>query len=89
VSRWLPVPDGAQLRRDLRQVRRLIESGAALTPEARLQPGFRVRVRSGPLLGLHGVVIKRLDQERLLVSVNFLNQGASLLVEDFQLERLD
>jgi transcriptional antiterminator RfaH len=89
ISHWVPVPDGAELTRDLRQVRRLIDSGLPLTPEDRLVPGMRVRVRSGPLQGVEGTVVQRANQKRLVVAVNFLAQGASLLLEDFQLERID
>jgi len=88
VSRWLQVPDGVALTRDLRQIQQLIESGAPLTPEARLEPGTPVRIRSGPLAGIEGVILKRPGPTRLFVSVNFLQQGASLSVEDFQVERL-
>jgi len=89
ISRWLPVGDGQELTHDLRQVRRLIDSGAPLTPEARLDPGARVRVRCGPLAGMEGKVIRRSGEVRLLVAVNFLKQGASLLLEDHQVEPLD
>ncbi len=89
VSRCLRVWDGVQLTRDLRHIHRLIELGAPLTPEARLEPGVRVRVRSGPLAGIEGVVIKRAGATRLQIAVNFLQQGASLLLEDIEAERLD
>ncbi len=89
VSRWLVVPDPETLTRDLRQIRRLIESGAPLTPETRLERGMRVRVRSGPLAGLEGTVIRRAKATRLLVAVDFLQKGASALLEDCQLERID
>ena len=49
VSRWLSVPDGMKLIQDLRQIRQLIAAGAPLTPEAQLEPGMPVRIRSGPL----------------------------------------
>src|SRR5207302_117666 len=75
VSRWLPVPDGKELTADLRQIRRLIDKGSPLTAEARLEPGMRVRIRTGPLAGLEGTLIQRRDQNRLLVAVNFLQQG--------------
>jgi transcription antitermination factor NusG len=88
VSRWLPIPDGEKLTQDLRQIRRLIASAAPLTPEARLLPGTRVRVRSGPLAGIEGEIVSRRGQTRLVVAVNFLRQGASLLLEDYQVERL-
>jgi transcriptional antiterminator RfaH len=89
VSRWLAVPDATELTHDLRQIYRLLETGARVTPEAHLVPGMRVRIRTGPLKGMEGVVIKRLHQWRLVLSVNFLQQGASLQLEDWQVERLD
>jgi transcription termination factor NusG len=88
ISRWLAVADGRGLTRDLCQIRLLIDSRAPLTPEARLEAGARVRVRGGPLAGLEGTIIKRSGEVRLLVAVNFLQQGASLLLEDHQVEPL-
>ena len=66
----------------------MIDSGEPLTPEARLEPGQLVRIRSGVLVGLEGVVIRRANETRLLVAVNFLQRGASVLVDDCQLEQL-
>lgn len=89
VSRWLVPSDPPGLTRDLRQIRRLIESGEPLTPEARLRPGMRVRIRSGPFVDLEGTVIRRANRTRLVVSVNFIQQGASVFLDDCQLERID
>jgi len=89
VSRWLDVPDGRQLTYDLRQIRRLIEAGAPLTPEARLQPGQHVRIRRGPFVDLEGTIVKRHGETRLLVAVRFLQQGASMQLEDCEVEALD
>lgn len=88
VSRTLEIVDGAALVRDLAQIRRLIASEAPLLPESRLETGDPVRIRSGPLVGVEGVIIQRRGEERLLVAVEFLQQGASLLMEDFQVERI-
>jgi transcription antitermination factor NusG len=88
VSRWLSIPDERMLVDDLRAIRRLIESDRPLTPEARIEAGQAVRVRSGPLRGLEGVVVSRRGEERLLVAVRFLNQGASIEMEDVDVERL-
>jgi transcriptional antiterminator RfaH len=80
-------PSNAQsITRDLRYVRSLIESGAPLTVEARLQPGQRVRVKHGALLDIEGVIVSRRGGERLLVAVEFLQQGVSIEIDDFQLE---
>jgi len=88
ISRCLQVPDAPRLVHDLRQVRWLIESEAPLTVEARISPGRRVRVRSGSMTGLEGTVVKRRGKDWLVVAVEFLGQGASVLLEDFQVEPL-
>lgn len=88
VARWLPIPDSGMLVSDLRAIKRLIDTEKPLTPEARIEPGQPVRVRSGPLRGMEGMVLKRRGEERLLVAVRFLNQGASIELEDVDLERL-
>jgi transcriptional antiterminator RfaH len=85
----LPVPDGDQLVRDLAQLRQLIASKAPLTVESRLLPGRRVRIRSGPMLGIEGTVVSRLRETRLVLAVNFLQRGVSVEVDDFILEPLD
>ncbi len=89
VSRTLEVDDVPSLIGDLRQIRRLIRSDTPLTPEARIQPGMKVRIRKGSLAGTEGVVVKRRGGDRLLVVVRFLQQGASIQLEDFEVERID
>jgi hypothetical protein len=41
------------------------------------------------LAGVEGTVLSRRGGTRLLVAVNFLQQGASVEIEDFLLEPLD
>lgn len=86
VSRILPVSDGNGLRRDLIHLRSLIDSGIPLTVESRWIPGKRVRIKRGSLMGLEGTILRRQGQLRLLVSVDFLQQGASVAIEEFLLE---
>jgi transcriptional antiterminator RfaH len=82
----LPAPGGAARTAALAAARALADQ--PLTAEARLEAGQPVRVRSGPLLGLEGMVVKRRNEQRLVVAVRFLNQGASIELEDIDLERL-
>ena len=89
ISRVLQVEDPDQLVFDLRQLRQLIVAGAPLTVESRFGPGQRVRVRQGAFAGLEGAVLKRRGETRLLVSINFLQQGASVEIDDFLLDPLD
>jgi len=88
IARWIPVVDPRMLVDDLRAIKQLVDSDQPLSPEARLEPGQAVRVRSGPLAGIEGTVIRRRGMERLLVAVRFLNQGASIELEDVDLELL-
>jgi transcriptional antiterminator RfaH len=86
VVRLLQVNDARRLVSDLRQLRQLISSNAPLTVESRLAPGDRVRVRRGPFAGIEGTVLHRRGVTRLLVSVDFLQRGASVEIDDFLLE---
>ena len=89
ISRDLTVVDGVQLAFDLRQLRGMIECGAPVIPESHLEAGVRVRVRSGPLAGHEGIVLRRRGDTRLLVAVRFLQQGASVQIDECDLERLE
>ncbi len=87
VSELLPVEDQWQLRGDLQQLNRLIDMGAPLTIERRLEPGRRVRIRNGPMRGLEGVIThRRGGGRRLLVAVEFLRNGVSVEIDDFMVE---
>jgi transcriptional antiterminator RfaH len=88
ISRDLVVVEGAQLASDLRQLRKLIMSGLPIQPEAQLEVGARVRVRSGPLVGQEGTVLRRHGETRLLIAVRFLQQGATVQVDECDLERI-
>ncbi len=88
VSRWEEVGDGLGLTQNLAQIQRLIETGVPLAPESRLLPGDQVRVKTGSFAGFEGTVFQRKNETRLLVAVRFMQQGASVLLEDCQLEYL-
>jgi transcriptional antiterminator RfaH len=85
VVRSLAVADQPQLHHDLWQVHRLIAAGAPVTPEERLAPGDAVEVRSGPLAGLRGRIVRGASGRRFVVRVDFIQQGASVLLDDFNL----
>lgn len=89
ISRVIPVTNTQSFVEDLRQIQRLIETGAPLSPEARIESGDRVRVKSGQFAGFEGVVIRRAQQTCLIVEVRFMNQGASVALDDCQLEVIE
>jgi len=81
----LEVKDQEQLWQDLWQLNRLIATGAPITREDRLMPGDTVEIRSGPLAGLRGKVIRAATGKRFVIQVNFIQQGASVLMDGFNL----
>jgi transcriptional antiterminator RfaH len=81
----LPVAGQAELWRDLGQIHRLIASGAPVTPEERLEPGALVEIRTGPLAGLKGKILRKGSRERFVVQVNFIQRGASVELDAFAL----
>jgi transcriptional antiterminator RfaH len=88
VVRCLEVPDQEGLWRDLSQVERLLASGLPVTPEGRLIPGTPVEITGGPLAGLQGIIVREASGGRFIVQVDFIQQGASVLLDDFFLESL-
>jgi len=81
VARLVPVADQARLWADLRQVRRLLDLGRPVTAEARLPAGSHVVVRSGPLTGLSGTVVRAATGHRFVVLVDLLHRGVSVTVD--------
>ena len=86
IVRTLTVEDAEEFVHDLCQLRQLIEAEAPLTVESRLVPGNKVRVLSGSFAGVEGTVLDRRGQMRVLVAISFLQQGASVEIDDHLLE---
>ena len=86
IQKVTEITSPAEFLDDLRQIRSLIDLGVPLTIESRLEPGQPVRVRSGSFAGYEGVILRREQETRLLVSVRFMDQGVSVKLEDCQLE---
>jgi transcriptional antiterminator RfaH len=87
VVHALDVKDPDGLWRDLRQIARLIASGKPVLVEERLAPGVPVTIRSGPLAGLEGKIIRSASGRRFVVEVDFIQKGASVVLDDCALER--
>jgi transcriptional antiterminator RfaH len=60
-----------------------------LTPEGRLEPGNQVRVKSGVFAGFEGTVIRREGKTRFSLSIQYLNQGVSIEMDEALLESID
>jgi transcription antitermination factor NusG len=68
-GRPAPLPDG-----EIERLRVGLELGKA-EPFPFLIPGKRVRVKSGPLAGLEGIILRRKGRMRLVVSVEAIHRS--------------
>jgi len=89
VVQSLEVTDEEDLWTELRQISWLTASGAPVAPEDRLVPGMMVEIRSGPLAGLKGKILRTGSGQRFVVQVNFIQRGASVLMDDFNFAKIE
>jgi transcription antitermination factor NusG len=78
-----PVP-----RHEIDAIRRLIGSGVQVKPHPFVSAGDRVRIRSGPLSGVQGMLTHFKNQYRVVLSVGLLQKAVSIEVEAANVERI-
>ena len=89
TAKLIPVGDQANLVSELSSITRVIESGLRVDPYPALKTKSRCQVRSGPLNGLKGQVVRRKGSARFIVTISILGQGASVEIDGSELEPLD
>ena len=88
ISRCLPVKESLLLIEDLRRVRMMLLTDGEVQPEPRPVVGRSAIVKRGSMKGLRGVVTKVNAEHRLTVLVNFMQQGASIVIDEADVEFL-
>ena len=86
VCQIIPVADREKLVRELVAIERAIAHQGALDLYPFAAVGQQCRVKAGPLLGLSGVVVRRDQESRFVLSVSILGQGAILEIDADALE---
>jgi transcriptional antiterminator RfaH len=84
----LEVSDQKSLERDLRQIHKMLSSGLPVQPEEAVPVGSRVRITTGPLTGIEGTVIRRGKRDQFVAVVRFLGRGATVDLQDWQVEQI-
>lgn len=84
----IPVVEQELLLTQLRNVRRLIDSGAPITPEARLETGMPARIVRGPLAGMSGQVVRNQRGLKFVLQVQFIQRAASIEVDGTMVEAI-
>ena len=86
VARIIQVADQKRLDWELVNLHMALNSNAPMDPYPYLRKGVRVEVRSGPLMGLQGLVEDRLTGDRLVLQVAMLGRAVSVEVLGAHLE---
>lgn len=85
----LEVVDQDTLWHDLHQIHQVLSSGLTVVPEPVMPVGARVRIKTGPLEGIEGTVIRRGKRNQFVAVVHFLGRGATVDLQDWQVERVE
>jgi transcription antitermination factor NusG len=73
---------------EIEAVRRLVESPLRVEPHPFLKCGDLVRIKSGPLEGIEGILVRKTRGVRLVLSVEMLSKSAAVEVDVSTVERV-
>ena len=74
---------------EIEAIRRVVESGARIEAHPYLKLGDRVRIKCGPLEGIQGILVRKKNICRLVLSVEMLGKSAAMEIDAFQVEAVD
>lgn len=80
----LPIPE-----KQVNDIKLLVNSNIKLDPYKYLATGTRIRVKSGPLVGIEGILLEKKANYRVVVSVDLLQRSASAEVCIADIESID
>jgi transcription antitermination factor NusG len=86
LASFVAVPDQDRLWSELRNLHELIGRGLNVHPVLKLKEGSYATIRSGPLKGITGIVERSAGQCRFIVRIGFLQAGAGVVVDEWDLE---
>ena len=67
-------------------IRLMMQTGANFQPHAFLNVGQRVRIRTGALQGLEGILVRISSDHRLVVSVDLIHKSVALRLDGYEVE---
>jgi len=73
---------------EIEKLRQGVNGRVHMGPHPYLQAGRRVRVRSGPVEGLEGILVRRKEGARLVVSIEILMRAVALEIDEADVEPL-
>jgi transcription antitermination factor NusG len=74
---------------EIEAIRRVVDSGARVEGHPYLKCGNWVRIKCGPLAGIQGILVRKKNISRLVLSVEILGTAAAMEVAAFQVEAIN
>jgi transcription antitermination factor NusG len=71
---------------EIESLKNALNLGIRAEPHPFLAAGRRIRIKSGPLAGLEGVIIRRKNGLRFVISLHLINRSAAVEIEEADLE---
>jgi transcription antitermination factor NusG len=78
-----PLPDA-----EIEILSKGLASGVRAEPHPYLKIGHRVRVRSGPLAGAQGILVRRKDKFRVVLSIDLIMRSVAVEVDEADIEAI-
>lgn len=75
-------------REEIEAIRQAFTSGSRIEPYPFLRFGDKVRIRSGPLEGVEGILVRKKNSFRLVLSVNLLEKSVAVEIDAGLVERV-
>ena len=79
-----PIP-----KEEIEAVQHALESRLLVEPYPFLAVGDWVRVKAGPLAGIEGILVRKKNAERLILSVEMLQKSVAVELDGYLVERID
>jgi len=86
VARVLVPPDMGEFDRQLREILSVIDAGLEIGPVSGIQVGTRVRISSGPLRGMEGMVERLEAPLSVVLRLDFISEAAAVRLETADVE---
>lgn len=74
---------------EIEAVRRMVQSATRVEPHPYLKSGDWVRIKSGPLEGIRGILLRKKSVYRLVLSVEMLEKSVAVEVDVSAVERIN
>jgi transcription antitermination factor NusG len=75
-------------RAELDRVLRMVQGPLACEPHVFLRDGERIRMREGPLKGIEGILVRKKNVHRLVISLAILGRSAAVEVDLSSIEMI-